>query len=802
MPDLTEREINLYRPVRFTPSLARRRGPNPGPVRRVSGWRASVSLLLSLLASAALAEPRVELIEHRLADRDREALLDVETLLREDPQKSKKLGLQYLKGHLLLELGHQQDALQAFATAMVETPSLEPFSRFRMAVEEEKNGHPEVAAGLLASLLGTNPPGALSEPAMRLLARTIEAGGDCRLLTNIQRKRWRRPERRALDLTLSDCTERAGDLDAATRQRFKLLEANREDGIALAAAQRLEARTPTPRWTPRQRLLLGLTFYNHREFEIAIEHLAHTQVQLATARDIDKRESFECHYALARSHFWLGRYEDAARAFKALADPNLTATRNAQVLYQAARSLELAGHWPQAIAAFQEALQADSRGPWSDAALIASMRLHWLRGQEPAALQQLQGLLDRRQYDTASRAALFLASSELVEGRAERAGTWLDLVERLRRVSRQELAYWRGREMEVRGQLPQAVTSFTQALTLDPFHPFAEAARKHLDSPALAGARATMVRRLRASRNNDDLFAAWLLLPEGSPERRATARALESTLRADPPSRVFLDLEATAVDQWPVWKNATGRPEDLILRLGVFQEASSIMLRHFPVAQPSLAFTGSSLLAQSGSFNRSLYIAEVLARRIPSRLPDQFLPEDYRKLLFPMGYSFLILRESKRYGIDPFLLAGIIREESRFDPGAFSGAAARGLTQFVLPTAKRIARKIGLDPIAPDDLSNPQLAIALGAAYLQELGSLFDDSLPLMVAAYNAGEPQAILWRRYCMSDDPAELLTKVTFRETRNYLRKVLTSRAHYLDLYSESTPEASIPRIFSPER
>jgi soluble lytic murein transglycosylase len=211
------------------------------------------------------------------------------------------------------------------------------------------------------------------------------------------------------------------------------------------------------------------------------------------------------------------------------------------------------------------------------------------------------------------------------------------------------------------------------------------------------------------------------------------------------------------------------------------------------VAEPPLAFTGSLVLAGAGEIKQSLYIAEILAQRIPPEMRPAFLSDSYRRLLFPLSYRSLILRESGQRGVDPFLLAAIIREESRFDPRAFSAASARGLTQFIYPTAQRIAEKIGLAPITPRDLEDPETAIALGAAYLAELLEEFGGAVPQMVAAYNAGEPQAALWRRYCWSDEPEEYLTKVAFRQTRDYLAKVLTSREHYAELYGSAVEATS---------
>ena len=759
------------------------------PERRVWPTCLLVLAALSLTAQAAAEQdPRIALIEAQVADQHREALEGVERFLREQPEAAHRFGFHYLRGHLLLRLERRAEALEAFASTMTHTPILEPFSRFHLALEQEKEGHPEVAAGLVATLLGSNPPATLSGPAMGLLVRTIAAGGDCRLLKNLDRIRWRRDEHRALDLARADCVERGGDAEEADRQRLKLLEAARDDRVALAAAERLAHQNPADRVGARRHLLLGLTFYNHREFGRAIHHLARALVQLPTTTDISSREAFECRYALARSHFWQGRHSTAARAYDTLANQGLTPTRKAQVYYQKGRSLELAGHWPEAISAFHQTQLAEPRGRWSDAALIASLRLQWLTGHEAAALADFETLLAQRSYETASRAALFLASSDLVQGRVDRAEGWLDTAGRLRRVSQQELGFWRARLEEERGQPAKAVELYTRTLAHNPYDPLARIARKRLAAPEFRSVRDAHARFLQASPKTDDLYAAWLLLAEDAPRRLQVERALKARLRADPAVAPFLDLGRTPPAEGPLWQSPMKRPEELLLALGVFEEGAPVVLRHFPVAQPSLAVSGSYMLARSGAIHRSLYIAEVLSKHIPASLPPQFLSREYRQQLFPFGYSYLILREAQRRNIDPYLLAGLIREESRFDPGAFSGAAARGLTQFVLPTAKRISQKIQLS-ITPDDLAKPEVAITLGAAYLEELLALFAGERPPAVAAYNAGEDQAQLWQRYCLSKDPEEFLTKVSFRETRAYVFKVLTSWAHYNELYADNT-------------
>ncbi len=736
------------------------------------------------------ADPRIPLVERQVELDHREALRAVEQALAEDPATARSLGLDYLHGHLLLRLGRRQEALEAFAATMGAAPELGPYGRYRLAVEQQALGHPEVAAGLVATLLGSDPPRSLVAPAVRLLERTLAEGGDCRLLGGLEKQRWRGEERRRLALARAGCAAREGDPEAAEKGYRKLLEKERRDEVARTAAERL-----TAAWTGRQdargHLLVGLTFYHPREFQQAIHHLARALVQVPAAAAVTPQEDFECRYALARSHFWLGAYAPAAAAFDSLARTTADPERKAQALYQRARCLELSGDWETASAAFAGAYRArPSSRQWADGALISHLRLEWLRGDEVEALEAYRRLVAHRRNGTAARALMFLASSELVQGRLERADGWLGSAARLGNVSKPELHYWRGRLEEGRSRLEEAVRQYAQALAEDPYHPFGGAARRRLEDDATAPTVRRLGRRLAGSEHPHELYAAWLLLGAADPQGREARRKLERRLEADQAAAPFLHLTREPARRWPLWQAELEAPEEMLLALGLFDEGAAAVLRHFPVASPPLAFTGSLALARAGEVKQSLYIAEILAERMPRDLRPDFLSVAYRRLLFPMndgppGYGPLILREAGERGVDPYLLAAIIREESRFDPRAFSSASARGLTQFVFPTARRIAAQIGLGPISPRDLENPETAIVLGAAYLAELLEEFGGAVHQAVAAYNAGEPQADLWRRYCLSDEPEEYLTKVAFRQTRTYLAKVLTSREHYAELH-----------------
>ncbi|MEL7058666.1 MAG: lytic transglycosylase domain-containing protein [Acidobacteriota bacterium] len=411
----------------------------------------------------------------------------------------------------------------------------------------------------------------------------------------------------------------------------------------------------------------------------------------------------------------------------------------------------------------------------------------WLLGKEREALVEADALRRTGRSREIARAYLFLAASDLAQGRADRAGGWLDRAAAPRQLEAIEIAFWRARLAEAAERWDEAAEGYLAVRRLDVYHPYAVTAERRVaGSQQLGAASEALLPQRLAAGEVDALFDAWLLLPEGEARDRVTAD-LRQGWRADARARAFVDLAPEPVTDWPLWRAAGGDPRDRLLAFGLFAEASGRVQTQFPLRVPRLAVAGSAMLARAGATHRSLYVAEVLKKRVPKRLPEPFWAPVYRRLLYPLRYGYLMFRESAKHDVDPFLLAGVIREESRYDADAFSGAAARGLAQFILPTARRVALDHDIDLVEAQDLHRPEISVALGAAYLGDLAEEFDGRAERILAAYNAGEPQSRLWARYCFTDAPEEFIAKVHFGQTRGYVRKVLASAAHYRDLYAQ---------------
>jgi soluble lytic murein transglycosylase len=153
---------------------------------------------------------------------------------------------------------------------------------------------------------------------------------------------------------------------------------------------------------------------------------------------------------------------------------------------------------------------------------------------------------------------------------------------------------------------------------------------------------------------------------------------------------------------------------------------------------------------------------------------------DDLELRFPLAYPDLVTAAARRHDLPLDWVYAVIRQESAFDPDIASHAGAVGLMQLMPATAREVAGK--LERSAPEriELIEPALNIKLGSAYLAEMQRRFDGHPLIASAAYNAG-PTAV--RRW-LPDEPVAgdlWLTEIPYRETRDYVRRVLTYRIIY---------------------
>jgi soluble lytic murein transglycosylase len=171
------------------------------------------------------------------------------------------------------------------------------------------------------------------------------------------------------------------------------------------------------------------------------------------------------------------------------------------------------------------------------------------------------------------------------------------------------------------------------------------------------------------------------------------------------------------------------------------------------------------------------------------------------EIAYPRPFSDVVEREAKKNGIPPALAYAVMREESAFDPDVVSPARAFGLMQLIVPTAKKIARDVGL---ACDEslLARPETNVALGCRFLADLRAKFPGNPHLAVSAYNAGPGAPVRWIAARESDDFDLWVEQIPYEETRRYTKRVLASYAAYAFLYDRDGLDAALrmPKAVAP--
>ncbi|MGH7388261.1 MAG: transglycosylase SLT domain-containing protein [Candidatus Rokuibacteriota bacterium] len=445
----------------------------------------------------------------------------------------------------------------------------------------------------------------------------------------------------------------------------------------------------------------------------------------------------------------LGHHEVAARALEALASLSPAGRRPALWLEQA-RLLVRAGRREPALIVLA---QVEARGAESETAAAAYLRARVLDDldRHAQAATAYTAVAARHPNREVAGAALWrlgwLAHARSDMRAAERA--WLKVTEIPGgRAHRVPALYWAGRMREQTSGRAAAADLYRKVL--------AEAPRSYYGTLA--------ARRVAASR------------PAGSgPTLRLPADPRQALgddpgfLRVELLRRVGL-VEAAAEELDDVVLRSVGDPVRLYGLSGAFvlderyHVALRILRRHFA----TVASTGHDAL-----------------------------PRAFWEMLYPFPWREEIAVAAERNGLDPNLVAAVVREESSYHPRAVSRAGARGLMQLMPATAQPMAAHRGLAFREGALLDDPSANIQLGTAFLAGLVREWNDPR-LALAAYNAGPRRVRDWWKARRTSDLEAFVELIPFDETRRYVKRVLLSWDEYRRLYPAEggTPAAPPPR------
>ena len=434
----------------------------------------------------------------------------------------------------------------------------------------------------------------------------------------------------------------------------------------------------------------------------------------------------------ARARFYLGQallrqgaVDEGVAVLRRVVDDLPGSDLAARALLRAGRRLEVAGRLRDAGDLYQQAAQTL---PSSPAAQEAHARLVFtltMRGAAPEAVAAAQALADGG-----------------TEGKSKGLGL-----------------LWAGKGLLKAGDQAQATALLARAAELDTDGYGGLRARAILDGDARASQGPTGLDLGVLQPTNDDVAAleGWL---KG---RGLDSTALEREQAGEPGYQRAALLYRVGLSEWAAWE---------LQELGARWESD-----------PARLYGLARYAADRGDTTLGMRFALAAQKAAGGALAAQ--PRLLQRLIYPLPYAELITAQARQRGVDPLLFAGLIRQESTFNPTARSSANALGLAQVVPSTGQGIANALGRQPFNSDDLFRPQVAIEFGVFYLGNQLRQYDGRVYPALAAYNAGGGNANQWLAEFGMDDPDVFAEQIPFAETSYYVQIVYENYQHYRRLY-----------------
>jgi len=399
----------------------------------------------------------------------------------------------------------------------------------------------------------------------------------------------------------------------------------------------------------------------------------------------------------------------------------------------------------QMIAAVESAVARAPDSRWSESALFLAGNYYWVQLDRDRAASYYKRLSDN--FPTAADAlpAQWRVTWAAILKRQPNASAYL--AEHLRRFPGSQFSpdalYWLGRLSEEAGDSALARTYYAKLLERFPQNYFAVTAAKRLRAlgPG-AGADADILAMI------PPLPPALPLgdsIPAAASSRQTRADALRS-----------INFDASAELELRAAFASTGEPR---LLLEAAQEA-----------------------VNAGHVGTAIATVRQIYPQLEWR-PFAQVPREVWLTAYAMPFESFIVARSTTAGVDPMLTAGLIRQESAYDPEAHSHANAFGLMQLLPKTARRFAKQAKVRYSTPM-LFEPDYNIHIGTIYFAGLQRSFG-SVESALAAYNAGEDRVAFWTSGQSYREPAEFVDSIPFTETREYVEIVTRNADIYRKLY-----------------
>jgi soluble lytic murein transglycosylase len=560
-----------------------------------------------------------------------------------------------------------------------------------------------------------------------------------------------------------DACRAASDPQCAAMEAQRALDRAPDATIRAAAATQLG----------RARLLQSDTTGAMAAFRVAIDASPSGDAALEAGRALSALRSAtpEDRLALGRLYFRHGNPDRGMAGFDAyLARSGGSAAERAAVTLELARSLHAARRYsaaePRLVALIREAADA---GVTAEAKVVLG-RTRLRLARTDAGIAMLESALVDPALPTAARAdALFLlADAQDDRGATARAR---ELYHRLLEdhpstTEAADAAMRVGGAAFAAGRYPDAVAIFDRFRSAHPAGPRAQQA-------AYWSGQAHLV--------SGDTAAAGVRFAEARAADPTSLYGLRAAEHLAVPLRTH--LSASPATDHAVARMAAGA----VARIAVLREAGvdGAVATELGRARRFLGARSDGLYAIAEALNAGgMPIDAVRLGREVQRIENDW-NERLLRIVYPFPWRDEIVAAADRRGLDPWFVAGLIRQESLFLPAIRSSAGAVGLMQVMPATGRELARRDGLRGFSPSMLTDPVVNIRLGTLFIADLLRRHDGAMPYALAAYNAGPSRVTRWLRLPDNGHPDVFAERIPFPETRDYVRIVQQNARIYAELY-----------------
>jgi len=725
-----------------------------------------------------------------------EELLD--GLEKSNPDLYARYQLGYLHARALIENNEPRDAMHKLAPFLANGNRFRDLALFHQAEIDEARNDREAASRDRQALIFGYANALYRDQAIDDETEFLTQRGDVQEYVTFGLHIYPSAptqRRRDLDAHLVELLVRHGDAAGALQKGVALLRGGTTDDPAERASRALDRPDLTRRMTAEQLVMLGEAFQDHRHFDRAIAVLS-----LAIRAMPKKRDDLQ--FAIGRCYFGDEKYPRAQQTYLSGANSTRDPKWKATFLFHASRAAQLRGDDATAEKLMTAAIAVPGRFPATTAAVTQRLRTRLKQHRFAEAAGDLAFIRKNWPKDHAVvEASLAYAIGMLGAGKSGATVVALNAIPRnlLDKFEPYEVDYWRARALED-SNLPASFAAYLNVLRAPlPTH-FAYFARQRLDSTAMApklakelATRDAQVAALIKAGSFDlahHVETDRILL--SSSNHADELKRLADIYRHLPRYREVLELRPQEFPHFPLPDGADRA--SLLMAMGLFDEAADEIPKRYPLRPLPSALTQSLALNRGNASRESIFAVEVLMASVPNDYVPELLPMLVRQLLYPRYFYDYIVADSTHFGADPTLVVAIMREESRFNPRAKSQAAARGLLQFIITTARDIGRDVGLVDVTAEDLYDPRVIIRLGARYVSTLSKQFGGDHYATAAAYNAGPHQVALWSRLSPASGDDFFLSSINFDETKQYVRKVMNSYKRYQEIYGNAGPQGGI--------